>query len=162
MDNDSRRLLRALLAQQPLAALATLHRGEPATSMVPFVLPPVTAPDAPLIYLHVSALATHTQDMQANPRVSLLVMGQPSDDVPAPAVPRVSLQADAERVDEADPRHASARAHYLARYPSAEVTFALADFSIVALRPVSARLIAGFGRADSLVGEPLHQWLRGK
>ena len=36
----------------------------------------------------------------------------------------------------------------------------IGDFSLVALRPTSARLIAGFGRAYSLVGEPLRAWLR--
>jgi heme iron utilization protein len=34
------------------------------------------------------------------------------------------------------------------------------DFSIVALQPVSVRLVAGFGRATSLVGDALAEWLR--
>lgn len=38
--------------------------------------------------------------------------------------------------------------------------FELGDFSIVALQPVSARLAAGFGRAYSLVGPALQDWLR--
>ncbi len=38
--------------------------------------------------------------------------------------------------------------------------FELSDFSIVALQPVSARLVAGFGQAYSLASDPLAEWLR--
>ncbi len=37
--------------------------------------------------------------------------------------------------------------------------FELGDFAIVTLQPVSARLVAGFGRAYSLVGQSLDDWL---
>ena len=37
--------------------------------------------------------------------------------------------------------------------------FELGDFSIVALHPESARQVAGFGRAHSLAGDPLADWL---
>jgi hypothetical protein len=155
--DDARRALRRLLDTRPVAALATLHRGEPAVSMVPFVLP--GGRDELLI--HVSALATHTRDMQEHPRVSLLVMAEPEASVPPQALSRVSLQAEARTLARGSDDYAAARAAYLARFPDAEVTFELADFSIVALRPVSARLVAGFARADALAGEGLADWLRG-
>ncbi len=53
-----------------------------------------------------------------------------------------------------------ARAAYLQRFPDSAPIFELGDFQIVALRPVSARLVAGFGRAGSLVGRMLEDWLR--
>jgi putative heme iron utilization protein len=145
-----------LLERRPVAALGTLHRGDPAVSMVPFVLPTGEV----RLLIHVSALATHTADMQKHPRVSMLVMGEPGDAVSPQAVPRVSLQADARTLapDEAD--FAAARSAYLDRFPDAAQTFELGDFSIVALQPVSARLVAGFGRAYSLVGDSLVDWLR--
>ena len=83
MDDDARPL-RRLLDTQPVGALGTLHRGNPAVSMVPFVLP---AGDGRL-FTHVSALATHTRDMQWHPRVSLLVMAEPGDGVQPQALPR--------------------------------------------------------------------------
>lgn len=156
MDADTSTLLRGLLAQRPVAALATLHRGEPAVSMVPFVLP---AGDTRL-FIHVSALATHTRDMQEHPRVALLVTAEAGGEWPAQALPRVSLQADALPLPREGQDYAAARAHYLARFAEAAQTFELGDFGLFALQPVSARLIAGFGRAYSLVGEPLHAWLR--
>lgn len=61
MDDADSLTLKTLLRQQPVAALATLHRGEPAVSMVPFALLPGSAD----IAIHVSRLAAHTHDMLA-------------------------------------------------------------------------------------------------
>jgi putative heme iron utilization protein len=155
MDDDAR-FLRRLLDTQLVGALGTLHRGDPAVSMVPFVLP---AGDGRL-FIHVSALATHTRDMQKHPRVSLLVMAEPGDGVQPQALPRVSLQADAGTMA-AGEDHDKAQKAYLARFPDAALTFEMADFSIVALQPISARLVAGFGRAYGLAGGALTRWLLG-
>ena len=156
VDREAARSLRALLETQPVAALGTLHRGDPAVSMVPFVLPAGET----RVFIHVSALATHTADMHQHPRVSLLVMADPGAGASPQSLPRVTLQADARTLprDAADD-HAAARAAYLDRFPDAAQTFELGDFSIVALKPVSARLVAGFGRAYSLVGDALTDWL---
>ena len=156
LDDADLESLRRLLDTRAVAALGTLHRGEPAVSMVPFVLP---SADTRLI-IHVSALATHTGDMRRHARVSLLVMAEPGVDVAPQALPRVTLQADAKTVPADDAAHAQARKAYLARFPQAQITFELADFSIVALQPVSARLVAGFGRAGALTGASLARWLR--
>jgi putative heme iron utilization protein len=155
MDADTASTLRRLLAAQPVAALATLHRGEPAVSMVPFVLPPGAAH----LVIHVSSLATHTADMLAHPRVGLLVMADATGGASPQALPRVSLQADAEQLPGDSEMHAQARAQYAARFPDAAITFELPDFSFFLLRPISARLVGGFGHAYSLVREPLIRWL---
>lgn len=158
MDVDDARSLRQLLATRPVAALGTLHQGEPAVSMVPFVLPAGSA--APII--HVSALAPHTRDMQQHPRVSLLVMANLDEGLSPQALPRVALQADALVLARGTVEHAAARAAYLARFPDSAVTFELGDFALLALQPVSARLVAGFGRAHALVGSALADWLVGR
>jgi len=155
MDPDTAASLRRLLAARSVAALATLHHGEPAVSMTPFVLPPGAAH----LVIHVSALATHTRDMLAHPRVGVLVTADEGACAPQ-ALPRVSLQADAEPLARGTAAADEARAQYLARFPDAEITFSLADFSLFVLRPVSARLVAGFARAHSLAGERLGEWLR--
>lgn len=157
MDTDASTFLRQLLLDEPVAALGTLHRGEPAVSMVPFVLDAAAAE----FVIHVSALATHTADMRAHARVGLMVMAPPGAEVPPQARPRVSLQADARALPADSEAYGRARELYLARFPDAAVTFGLGDFSIVVLRPVSARLVAGFGRAYALAGERLVVWLRG-
>lgn len=157
MPDDDLPSLRRLLDRQSVAALATLHKGEPAVSMVPFVW---HAPSQCLL-IHVSALATHTRDLQTHPRVGLLVTADPQSDVSPQARPRVSLQCEATVLPREGDAYGAAKAAYLARFAEAAITFGLADFAIVALRPVSARLVAGFARAHSLVGEPLARWLAG-
>jgi hypothetical protein len=99
--------------------------------------------------------------MQEHPRVSLLVMADPDATTPPQALPRVALQADAVTLSREGVDYERARIAYLARFPDAEQMFELTDFSIVALQPVAARLVAGFGQADSLVGEALIRWLAG-
>ncbi len=155
--DDALRSLRRLLDERPVASLATLHGGEPAVSMVPFVL----RADSGALLIHVSALATHTRDMQSHPRVGLMVMAEPDAATPPQALPRVSLQAEVRVLPREGSEYEAAKADYLARFPDAAVTFELADFSLVVLTPVSARLVAGFGRAHALVGEALQRWLRG-
>lgn len=155
MDADTSVLLRRLLAERPVAALATLHRGEPAVSMVPFVLPAQHG----VLYIHVSGLATHTRDMLEHPRVGVLVTATTEGPWPPQTLPRVALQADAAQLPRDGEPYEAARALYLARFPEAARMFGLGDFSLFALRPLSARLVAGFGRAFSLVGEPLAAWL---
>lgn len=157
MDDADALQLRSLFDTRPVAALATLHNGEPAVSMVPFVLLHAPARFA----IHVSALAPHTRDMQQHPRIGLLVMAEATPDANPQALPRVALQADAASLPPDAPGHAEARAAYLARFPDAAQTFALGDFGLVVLTPVSARLVAGFGRAQALVGAGLSAWLDG-
>ena len=154
MDAETSTLLRDLIGTGPVASLATLHRGEPAVSMVPYLL----REDGSLL-IHVSELATHTRDMREHARVSLLVIAPPSADVPPQARARVSLAADARFLVPDGDETAAARAAYLARFPDAAVTFELADFSLVSLEPVAARLVAGFGRAHALAGPALREWL---
>lgn len=153
--DDDLLALRELLDSQPVAALATLHKGEPAVSMVPFAW----RPGAGELLIHVSALATHTRDMLVHPRVALLVTAEAHEGVSSQARPRVALQCEAAVLPREGAAYESAKAAYLARFADAAVTFELADFSIVVLRPIAVRLVAGFARAHSLVGEPLARWL---
>jgi putative heme iron utilization protein len=98
--------------------------------------------------------------MQEHPRVSLLVTDEPGAPLPPQAWPRVALQADADFLQRESDDWYRARAAYQARFPDAAPTFELGDFSLVALRPRAARLVAGFGRAYALVGDALDAWLR--
>ncbi|UCG98793.1 MAG: pyridoxamine 5'-phosphate oxidase family protein [Burkholderiales bacterium] len=141
-------LLRLLLRRQTLAALGTLHRGEPYVSMVPFALDEAT----PEFLIHVSSLSPHTRDMLEHRRVSLLVVA-PDDGGAPQARARATIQGDAAPLDAGSPRHASARALYLRRFPQAAEIFALPDFSLFAIRPDSVRFIGGFAQAVGLTPE---------
>ena len=149
--------LRELIDAQSVAALGTLHRGEPYVSMVPFAMDE----DGPCFLIHVSALAPHTKDMLESARVSLLILAPDSSAASPQARARATVQADAQQLAHDSPQYARAKAAYLARFPQAADIFELPDFSIFRLRPVSVRFIGGFAQAASLVGAALTKALRG-
>lgn len=145
LDLTTSGVLRSLLLDRSVAGLATLHDGRPFASMIPFAAH-VAAGRLRLV-THVSGLSSHTRDMLAAPEVCLLITASDSPDVMPQALPRVSLPAVAEFIPPEHPDHAALKAAYLAKFPHAADFFLLGDFSLVALEPTSARLIAGFARA---------------
>ena len=153
MSDASISVLHDLLTYRPVAALATLHDGRPFTSMIPFAAH-VAAGRLRLV-THVSGLSSHTRDMLAAPEVCLLITAADSSDVMPQALPRVSIPAVAEFIPLEHPDHAALKAAYLGKFPHTADFFLLGDFSLVALEPTSARLIAGFARAQTLSADAL-------
>ncbi len=142
--------LRELLWQRRTAALATLDEtGAPAISMVPFAVCPALA----CMVIHVSALAPHTAQLQADPRAALLVSQGETPGEPVHALPRLSLSVQAVTAQGDEQR--AARDAYLARFPDATDMTALPDFRFVLLQPLQARQIAGFGAARRIDADDL-------
>jgi len=146
MNATHARAMRELLERQDVAALGTLHKGEPFVSMVPYAL----APGGGGFVIHVSRLATHTRDMEEHAGVSLLVMEERAPEVPPQALPRVTVQGQARPCAPDDPLHAAAREAYLARFPDSEMMFGFADFSLFVIEPRSVRVVGGFAQAWSV------------
>jgi putative heme iron utilization protein len=157
MNQEALATLRRLLQQQTIAALGTLHRGEPYVSMVPYAVDEATS----RFFIHVSALAAHTRDMAEHPRVSLLIIA-PEDGRPPQARARATVQGEAAAVAADSPAYAAAKSLYLARFAQSSEIFALADFSLFAIRPLSVRFIGGFAQAISLTADAFTQALRGQ
>ncbi|MGA8392877.1 MAG: pyridoxamine 5'-phosphate oxidase family protein, partial [Burkholderiaceae bacterium] len=67
------RELRDLITGRRVAALGTVDASDPAQTFVSMV-PYAVWPGGPAMVVHVSALAAHTRNLQAQPRASLLVM----------------------------------------------------------------------------------------
>ena len=149
MDPTESLPLKSLLERQPVAALATLHRGRPSVSMVPFALLPQGAG----VVIHVSGLATHTQDMLASPEVGLMVMESPAEVESVLALPRASLQGVARQCFPDSAPYDQARAAYLAKLPESEELFSFTDFSLFVIELHSIRYVAGFGKAFSFIPE---------
>jgi putative heme iron utilization protein len=147
--------LRDLLGSQQVAALGTLHQGQPYVSMVPFAL----RPGATDFIIHVSQLAAHTKDMLASPQVSLLVIAPPAPGVMAQELARITVQGEARQYVQGTPEHAVAKAAYLARFPQSEMMFGFADFSLFAIVPASIRFVGGFAQATTLSPQTLAQVL---
>lgn len=136
-----------LLRSQPVAALGTLHAGEPFVSMVPFAV----LPRAGALVVHVSALASHTKDMLNSPVVSLMVMGAAGPDSLPQSLPRATFQCQAKHCEEADPRYSDARSTYLDRFPQSQELFNFSDFSLFMLEPRHMRFVGGFAQATSVM-----------
>ena len=152
MTPEESTLLRRLLLEQPVAALATLHKGEPAVSMVPFAWWPLRNS----VLIHVSELATHTQDMQRHAQVSLLVTATLNEADTPLALPRASIVGHAQALTPDDAHHAVAREVYLAKLPDAEPLFEFGDFSLFEIVPAHLRWVAGFGRAMAVRADALN------
>ena len=146
MDTDASSLLARLVRGQRIAALGTLRQGAPLVSMVLYL----PSPDFSALYLHVSRLAWHTQDMLADPRVSLSIV-QADDPVCDPQrLARVSVRGEAKAVPHDAPVFAELKQAWLARYPESAISFELADFAFFRLSPRDARFVAGFGSIHNL------------
>jgi heme iron utilization protein len=143
MEEQKLKSIAAHLRRGKVASLGTLHNGEPAVSMVPYALVPETGH----FVLHVSQLATHTQDMERHPRVSIMVVADWTGDEPVQALARASLACDAIPCVAGASEYASARSAYVRKFPDSEPMFDFGDFSLFLLVPRTVRFVGGFGKA---------------
>lgn len=152
--------LHQLLRERRTAALGTLdaRSGAPSVSLVPFAVDTVGA-GAPCLVLHLSGLAAHTANLQADARASLLVAAPEVPGAPVHELPRITLDALASTPAPGSPAQRSAQAAYVQRFPEAAFMTELGDFRFVTLVPTGARQIAGFGSARSVGAEELAQVL---
>lgn len=144
---------RILMRTARTAALATLDTatGAPFASLVTVA----TAPDgAPLLLL--SALAVHTRNLAVDPRASLLVDDRSSHTAAGDplAGSRVTVVGAIVRLSEPD-AIAPARRRFLARHRDAEGYVGFGDFGFYRMDVVSAHLVAGFGRIETIAGTAL-------
>lgn len=154
-DGTSRPLEHAaqqVLRQQFAGVLSTHsveYPGYPFGSVVPFCL---DESGQPLILI--SALAQHTRNIVANPKVALTLLERTEGNVQQDA--RLTLLADA--VEVASPEACAER--YYRYFPEASGYHEQLDFRFFRLKVLQLRYIAGFGRMqwlapeDVLLGNP--------
>jgi heme iron utilization protein len=149
-DEDARELARRLIATAPYAAIAVI---DPVT-LYPNSSRVLTATDnAGIPIILVSGLSAHTRALAASPRCSLLV-GEPGKGDPL-AWPRLSLQCDAEAIPSDHPDRSHLRSRFLRRHKKAALYADFPDFLFFRLRPASASLNGGFGKAYNLSAHDL-------
>jgi putative heme iron utilization protein len=153
MDDQSQQLLAELIRMQPTAALGTLRQGAPFVSMVLYAV----EPDFSAFYLHISRLAHHTRDIEADNRISLMIAQSPAAEQDPQTLARLSLQGEAKRMARGTSEYNRGEALYLARHPQARPTFMLADFDLYRIVPQRARYVAGFGRIFNLNAEAIRR-----
>jgi len=131
---------RTLMYLGRIGSLSTLSRkqpGFPFGSVMPYGLDDCGHP----IFL-ISTMAMHTQNLQANPRASLLVT-QPDASGDPLGASRVTLLGNALPMPETDV--AEARALYLARYANSKYWVDFEDFSFYRMDVVDVYYVGGFG-----------------
>ena len=121
--------------------------GYPYGSVAPFVLDQQARP-----VILISTIAEHTQNIIANPRLSLLVIAESSGRQDLQAGARLTLVGEAMRIDKED---ADLKARYLRYLPQAAGYFAMHDFSFYYIQVLRARYIAGFGKMSWMTGKSL-------
>jgi heme oxygenase (biliverdin-IX-beta and delta-forming) len=151
MDSDSQLKLRQIMTSQRVAALGTLREGGPLVSMVLFA----PSEDFASIYIHVSRLAQHTQDIMKDPRVSLMVAEKDLADQDPQTIARISIRGEARVVPVDAAEFDAARAIYLKKFPRSAFNFELGDFSLYEIQPKSCRYVAGFAKTFNLTVEDL-------
>ncbi|HUN40272.1 MAG TPA: DUF2470 domain-containing protein [Acetobacteraceae bacterium] len=130
---------RKLLRAARTGTLATSIQGQPFASLVT----PATAPDLAVLLL-LSDLSEHTRHLRADPRCSVLVLGNAEDANPQ-TTPRVAVTGVAEPIaDDA------LKSRYLAVHPYAAQYAGFGDFKLWRIRPLNGLFVGGFGRAARL------------
>jgi hypothetical protein len=144
-DFDPKALAKNLLRTIRAGSLATVDRntGHPFASLVTVA---ADSDGAPLIL--VSRLSTHTANLEADPRASVLLAAIGKGD--PLAHPRLTVLGRFVRVARDDRNEPRLRRRFLARHPKAELYAGFGDFSFWRLDVVSAHLNGGFARAADL------------
>ncbi|HEX9155396.1 MAG TPA: DUF2470 domain-containing protein, partial [Nitrospira sp.] len=131
---------RTLMYLGRIGSLSTLSRkqpGFPFGSVMPYGLDDHGRP----IFL-VSTMAMHTQNLQADPRASLLVTQEDTDDEPLGAS-RITLVGNVLPLPGAEV--AEARKVYLARHANSKYWVDFEDFSFYRMNVVDVYYVGGFG-----------------
>jgi heme oxygenase (biliverdin-IX-beta and delta-forming) len=131
---------RTLVYLGRLGSLSTVSRkqpGFPFGSVMPYGLDPLGRP----IFL-ISSMAMHTQNLQSDPRASLLVT-QPDASGDPLGASRVTLVGNVLTVP--DPEVADARKLYLERYANSKYWVDFEDFSFCRMTVVDVYYVGGFG-----------------
>jgi putative heme iron utilization protein len=144
-DFDARAVAKSLLRTVRAGALATIDRntGHPFASLVNVA----TDSDGALLIL-ISRLSTHTANLEADSRASVLLATAGKGD--PLAHPRLTVLGRFAEIARDTPDKAHLRRRFLARHPKADLYAGFADFALWRLIMESAHLVAGFGRATNL------------
>src|SRR5689334_14134891 len=147
-DFDPKALAKSLLRGIRAGTLGTLDRntGHPFASLVNAA---TDVDGAPLILT--SRLSTHTANLEADPRASVLLAETGKGD--PLAHPRLTVLGRFVAVARDGADDARVRRRFLARHPKSELYAGFGDFGFWRMEVASAHLNGGFARAADLKGD---------
>ncbi len=127
------------------------NEGIPNGSYTPFVMD-----ESKNIYIYVSGLSTHTQNLNVNPRVNVLFI---EDETKTPQIfarRRLNYDCTATLIERETDEWKSIVGQFQERFGEIiEMLRGLADFRIFKLTPHSGRFVIGFGAAYDINGDNL-------
>jgi len=127
--------------------------GVPDASYAPFV-----RIDDNAFYVNLSELSTHTGNLLATPRVSILFLQSEDDSKQLFARKRLGFDADAELVERDSPRWCQIMDLFADKFGDImELIRPLQDFKLIRIQPRSAIYVRGFAQAYPLEGCELEQ-----
>jgi heme oxygenase (biliverdin-IX-beta and delta-forming) len=141
MDHDDLILLRELLTESRVLALALVDGGAPVAGLMPYLAYP--ALDGLLV--HGSRLARHTRALAAGGPFSAVIHRPDRPEHDPLQLHRLMLEGEIHAIDKGEVPEL--RSRWTARFPMAALTVQLGDFAFYRLEIRSGRLIAGFARA---------------
>jgi len=125
--------------------------GVPNASYAPFI----TDADRHF-YIYISGLSTHTQNLAATGKASIMAIEDEAKTVQLFARARLTLECTAQEVERDTPHWEAIADHFADRFGKIiDIFRPLADFRIVQLVPSSGRFVIGFGAAYDVSGEQL-------
>lgn len=144
-DFDPLAVAKTLLRRVRAGTLATLDRntGHPFASLVNVATDIDGSP-----FILVSRLATHTANLEMNPRASILLAETGKGD--PLAHPRLTVLGGMESVDRQSAEGQRLRRRFLARHPKSELYADFPDFAFWRMAVAAAHLNGGFARAADL------------
>jgi putative heme iron utilization protein len=129
------------------------EQGIPNGSYTPFVMD-----DAKNIYIYVSGLSTHTQNIYTNPHVCVLFIEDETKTNQIFARRRLSFDCTATLIERESDIWNQVVDQFQQRFGEIiEVLRGLADFRIFRLTPTQGRFVIGFGAAYHISGDRLNQ-----
>lgn len=142
---------RALIAGARVLALGVLVDSEPHVGFLPYAV----GEDPATLLVHASKLARHSRGLLPGAEFSALIHESDRGEGDPLQLRRVILQGRVIPLARDTGVYHEARARYLARLPTAEITFRLGDFALFALHVESGRYVGGFAQAVDLRGADL-------
>jgi len=145
--------LNELLEAFQSAVLGTQsENGYPFSSYAPFYY------DGEVVYVFVSNIATHAQNMQERPKASTFFVEDEvkSDNIFARR--RISLQCDVEMISRENKRYEEVMPKFQAKFEGGTLgmLMGMADFNLYALTPIYGEATFGFGEAYNIGGEKMN------
>ena len=146
--------LKELLKPFKSTVLATIGKNNyPFNSYAPFYY------DGEIVYIFISDVATHAQNMRDNSKSSAFFVEDESMTSNIFRRKRISLQCDVEKITRENARFSSIMEAFQAKFEGATLAMLMTmeDFNLYALTPIYGEATFGFGEAYNIGGEKMNQ-----